>query len=398
MSPARASYDVVIVGGAQMGSSVAWWLSDLAPDLSVLVVERDLSLEFATTSHTNSCIRQQFSTELNVRISQFGAEYVQDLRRFMGGDERVPDLPIHAWGYMYLAASEGAAATLRANHAVQRAAGAGTRLLTPDAIAAEYPFYAVDDVLLGSHGTRDEGYFDGAAMREWWRRQSRERGVEWLEDEVVGLDRAGGRIEAVRLASGARVGCGIVVNAAGPRAAVVARMAGVEDLPVEPRKRMSWVFRAERPLDRPLPLTIDPSGVHVRENGGGTYQAGGHAEIDPAVAFDDFASVEALWEDHAWPVIATRIPQFEAVRVIAEWAGHYEFNAFDQNAIVGPHPEVGNLVFVNGFSGHGLQQSPAMGRGVAEWIAHGGYRTLDLSPFAFERIPAGRPYLETAII
>jgi glycine/D-amino acid oxidase-like deaminating enzyme len=396
--PAGGSYDVIIVGGAQMGASVAWWLTHEGFDGNVLVVERDFSFATASTTHTNSCIRQQFSTELNVRISQFGAAYLRNLREWMGGDARVPDLPLHDYGYMYLAGTETGAATLRENFEVQRAAGAGTRLLTPDEIAAEYPFYDLDGILLGSHGTRDEGYFDGVAMGEWWRRQSRERGVEWTQDAVVAVARDGARVTGVTLASGAALGCGTLVNAAGTHAATLAAMAGIGDLPVEPRKRFSWVFRAERPLDRPLPLTIDPSGVHVRDNGGGTYLAGCKPAQDGPVAWGDFAMDPEIWVDHAWPTIATRIPAFESVRVIAEWAGHYDYNPFDQNAILGPHPEVGNLLFVNGFSGHGLQQSPAVGRGLAELIVHGAYRALDLSPFAFERIPEGRPYLEKAVI
>jgi glycine/D-amino acid oxidase-like deaminating enzyme len=106
----------------------------------------------------------------------------------------------------------------------------------------------------------------------------------------------------------------------------------------------------------------------------------------------------ALWENHIWPVLANRIPQFEAIKVQSEWAGHYAMNVFDHNAIMGPHTEVENFLFLNGFSGHGLQQAPAMGRGTAELLVHGQYRSLDLSPFDFERIPAGRKIVEHAII
>jgi glycine/D-amino acid oxidase-like deaminating enzyme len=234
---------------------------------------------------------------------------------------------------------------------------------------------------------------------DWWRRQARERGVEYIANEVVAMTRSadGARIDSVTLASGQVVGCGQVVNASGPRAARTAAMAGI-DLPVEPRKRFSWVFRAEQPLDRDLPLTIDPSGVHVRENGGGTYQCGGHADYDPAVEYDDFTMDHTLWESHVWPILAARIPQFEAIKVTSEWAGHYAMNVFDHNAILGPHPQVRNLVFLNGFSGHGLQQSPAMGRGTAEWLTYGEYRTLDLSPFGFDRILSNTPLIEKAVI
>jgi glycine/D-amino acid oxidase-like deaminating enzyme len=174
-------------------------------------------------------------------------------------------------------------------------------------------------------------------------------------------------------------------------------MAGIS-LPIEPRKRFTWVIQAAHPLDRPLPLTIDPSGVHVREVGGGSYMVGGHADHDPAVDFDDFSMDYSLWGEKIWPAIATRIPAFEAVKVVSEWVGHYDMNTLDQNAVTGPHPVVSNFLFLNGFSGHGLQQAPAMGRGTAEWILHGGYRTLDLSAFHYERVLAGRGIVEGAII
>ena len=399
-APARSSYDVVIIGGAIMGSSTAWFLTN-NPDFqgSVLVIEKDPTYEKCSTAHTNSCIRQQYSTELNVRISQYGADFIKNIRNRMGGDERVPHLSIQSFGYMYLADSEAKARVLRDNHEVQQRAGAATKLMTPDEIVRDYPFYQLDDIVLGSINLVDEGYWDGATVFDWWRRQARERGVEYAAGEVVAISRnaAGSRIESVTLRTGEVISCGHLVNASGPRAAITARMAGIE-IPVEPRKRFTWIFSAERPLDRELPLTIDPSGVHVREIGGGTYMCGGHSEIDPAVDPDDFTMDHSLWEAHIWPTIAARIPQFEAVRVTSEWAGHYAFNTFDQNAITGPHPDVANFLFLNGFSGHGLQQSPAMGRGTAEWLTYGSYRTLDLSPFRFDRFALGEPIVEKAVI
>ena len=399
-SPAKQSYDVIIIGGAIMGASTAWFLTDNADfNGSVLVVERDMKFENCSTTHTNSCMRQQFSADLNVRISQFAADFVKNIRSYMGGDERVPELGIRSFGYMYLADNDGFADILRENQQVQLQAGAATQLMTAEEIKAAYPFYNVDDIVLGSINLVDEGYWDGSAVNDWWRRQSRERGVEWIENEVVAINRnaAGTRVESVTLASGEVVVCGQLVNASGPRAARTAQMAGI-DVPVEPRKRYSWIFKSEQPLEQDLPLTIDPSGVHVRENGGGTYQCGGHSDYDPSVDFDDFAMDQSMWENHVWPILATRIPQFEAIKVQSEWGGHYAMNTFDHNAIMGPHTELSNFIFLNGFSGHGLQQSPAMGRGTAEWLTYGEYRALDLSPFNYERIPGNRPIIEKAII
>ena len=399
-TPLKSSYDIVIVGGAIMGSSTAWFLSDNKDfNGSVLVVERDPTYEFCSTAHTNSCMRQQFSTELNVRISQFAADFVKNSRERMGGDERVPELSVQSFGYMYLADNEAFAEVLRESQQVQLAAGAATQLMTPEDILKSYPFYNVDDIVLGSINLVDEGYWDGAAVFEWWRRQAQERGVEYISNEVTGMTKNanGTRVESITLKSGEVISCGQVVNASGPRASRTAKMAGVE-VPVEPRKRYSWIFKAEQPLDRELPLTIDPSGVHVRENGGGTYQCGGHSDIDPAVEYDDFAVDQSLWENHVWPIIATRIPQFESVKLTNEWGGHYSMNTFDHNAIMGPHNEVENFIFLNGFSGHGLQQSPAMGRGTAEYLTYGEYRSLDLSPFHYERIVKDNPIIEKAII
>ena len=157
-TPNHSSYDVVIVGGAIMGASAAWFLSD-DPDFDgkVLVVERDTSYEFSSTMHTNSCMRQQFSTELNVRISQFAADFVKNLPRYMGNDDRVPDLSIQNFGYMYLADNDDFADVLRESQATQIAAGAATQLMSPEQIKAAYPFYNVDDIVLGSINLVDEG-------------------------------------------------------------------------------------------------------------------------------------------------------------------------------------------------------------------------------------------------
>ena len=398
--PSADVYDVVIVGGAIIGSSIAWFLSQQSDFKGrVLVVERDPSYEFASTSRTNSCVRQQFSTEINIRISQFTADYVKNFRKHMGGGDDIPDLVLEAFGYMYLADNEEFAAQLRVNQALQTSLGAGTKLMTAEQIKAAYPFYHVDDILLGSHNLVDEGYFEGSTMFEWWRRMARQAGVEYIQNEVTGLDIAadGQSVQSVSLASGEVISCGFMVNAAGPRAAVIADMAGIE-LPVEPRKRYTWIFSAEQPLDRPLPLTIDPSGIHLRQYGKTDYMAGSPPHIDPAVAFDDFDEDHDIWQDHVWPLIATRIPQFEAIKVTSSWAGHYAYNTLDHNAVLGPHPEVSNFIFANGFSGHGLQQSPAVGRGISEWITHGAWQSLDLSCFSYERIAANEPMIERAVI
>ncbi len=395
--PSAASYDVVVVGGAIIGSSVAWWLAT-NPDFdgSVLVVERDPLYQRCSTAHTNSCMRQQFSNELNIRISQFAASYVRDFQQWMGDDPEVPAIFVQHYGYMYLASDERFAETLRTNQRIQAQLGAGTQIMTAAEIQAAYPFYNVDDIVCGSHNLIDEGYFDSGTMFDWWRKKARQGGVEYTTGEVVGVNRQGDRITGVELASGHTVGCGTLVNAAGPSAVRIANMAGV-DLPVEPRKRFTYVFDCAEDLGMDLPLTIDPTGIHVRSEGA-AFMAGCTPEPDPAVDFDDFAMDHDLFEQRVWPALVHRIPAFERIRITSQWAGHYAHNTVDHNVIVGPHHEVSNFVFANGFSGHGLQQSPAIGRGVSELITYGQYRSLDLTPLGYDRIVLGEPFVETAII
>ena len=397
--PSHDKYDVVIIGGAIMGSSTAWFLSQ-NPDFNgtILVVEKDQKYEFCSTAHTTSCIRQQFSTKLNVEISQFAADFINNFQEYMN-DARVPKLAIRSFGYMYLADDEDFAKNLRSNQKIQAASGAATELLTPEEIKSRYPFYNVEDIKLGSINLVNEGYWDSITVFEWMKNKAQENGVEYVENEVTELTRnkSGDRICSVKLASGETISGDKFVNATGPRAASTAKMAGIK-IPIKPRKRYSWIFKAKNPLDRDLPLTIDPSGFHVRENGGGTYQAGGHGTYDPAVEFNDFIMDDELWENKVWPILFNRIPQFESLKLISQWAGHYAMNTVDQNAIVGPHTEVKNFMFLNGFSGHGTQQAPAMGRGLGEYLVYGKYKTLDLTPFHFDRIGKGNSIIEKAVI
>ena len=398
-APQKQSYDVVIIGGAKLGSSIAWFLSShLDFDGSILVVEKDLTYAKAATSLTNSCMRQQFSNEINIRISQFAAEFVNNFQEYFNNDPRVPAIHFQSYGYMYMADNEDFAHALSEAQQLQEQCGAGTKILSPQQIKEAYPFYNLDGIVCASHNLVNEGYYDGNTVFDWWKRSAREHGVEYLANEVIAMrkNKEGSQVTTVELTTGEQIQCGKVVNAAGTRAALISNMVGI-DLPVEARKRYTYIFAAEHPLDRDLPLTIDPSGVHFRSDGN-YYLAGCPPDLDPAVDHDDFVEDHSLWTSKAWPAIASRIPQFEAVKLVNSWVGHYDFNALDQNVILGAHPQVQNFIFVNGFSGHGFQQAPAVGRGIAELICFDEYRSLDLTPFNYQRILNNQPFVERAVI
>lgn len=389
---ARDSYDVVIVGGAAVGSAVAWFLlGELGFDGTVAVIERDPTYARAATTLSAASIRQQFSTPENIRMSRFGLEFFAQLKdRFGSG----ADIAFHEGGYLLLASPEGRS-VLEANHAIQRAEGADVALFEPDDLRARFPWLSTEGVGLGSLGLSGEGWFDAHALLQLLRGGARNAGAHYVAGDVTGIDRAGHGIAAVRLADGGRIGCGALVNAAGPQAGHIAALAGV-DLPVEPRKRSVFVFDCREPVAG-MPLMVDVSGVWCRPEGP-RFITGISPPAERDGAAEDLDVDHPLFEEIIWPALATRVPAFEAIRVAGAWAGHYDYNTLDQNAVIGRHPEVSNLLFANGFSGHGLQQAPATGRAVAELIVHGRFATLDLSVFGYERIAAARPLRELAVI
>ena len=396
MEPSERA-DLVIVGGAIIGSSVATFLA-MRPDWAgrIVVVERDPTYRTASTTLSAASIRLQFSTPLNIEISRFGVKLIKELDRWLGIDGAPPqEIDFIEGGYLFLATSSGQS-ILQANHAIHREHGLQVALLDPDQLRDRFPWLEVDGLAAGSLGLADEGWFDAYALLQAFRRKARSLGVEYVASTVEAVERDGATLLGVRLADGRRIASERVVNAAGPRAAEVAAMAGL-DLPVHPRKRNVYHFDCRERLG-PTPLVIAPSGVYFRPEGeswiaGYSPRAG---EPDPDTL--DLEVDRSLFDDFIWPELAAVVPAFESVRLLDAWAGHYEVNTVDHNAVIGPHPELPGFLFANGFSGHGLQQAPAVGRGLAELIASGRYETLDLSPLGYERITRNQPMRELSVL
>ena len=391
-------FDVVIAGGAVMGSALAYFLaSDGAFKGRMLVVEKDPSYAKAASSLSLSSIRQQFSTRINIEASLFGLEFLRMANQRLAVDDAGPGLQFQENGYLYLAESAQGARTLLENNTLQRAVGADILLLTPRDLQARFSWLNCGQICLGSWGRSGEGWFDGYALMQAFRAKARSLGVQYRQGAVVGLNRKARHIESVRLADGRSIACGALVNCAGVSGArQLAAQAGLA-IPVYAKKRCVFTFLARERIAH-CPLLIDTSGVYVRTDGDAYVCGYSPDDLDETDAADDFDIDWRLFEDIIWPALAHRVPLFEAVKPGRAWAGHYDMNIFDHNAIVGAHPDIDNFFVAAGFSGHGMQHAPAIGRGLAERILHGRYTTLDLSPFAFERIGLGQAILERNVI
>ena len=385
--------DVVICGGGAVGAATAFFLKhELKFPGSVTVIEKDMSFQRASTSLSASSIRLQFSTPENIRMSKFGVSFLKSLKERFGAEA---DPSFHERGYLILAATAGQP-VLEANNRIQLAEGARSTLLDLDGLARRFPWLNRDGLAIASFGEADEGWFDAATLHGTLRKSARAEGAVFVEDEVVGFSLESERIADVTLKSGGVIAAGTVVNAAGHAAGRLAALAEVA-LPVEPRKRS--VFVVHCPGAAPgMPLVTDISGIWIRPEGqfhitGWSPPEAEDKTADPA----DFEPDYEIFEETIWPLLAARIPAFETCKVVRAWAGLYDYNTLDQNAIIGRHPKINNLIFCNGFSGHGLQQSPASGRAAAELVMFGAFRSIDLARFGYERVVRNAPLLETNV-
>lgn len=384
--------DVVIVGSGVMGAATAYWLTRLQPGLKVTLVESDTRYEKASSSLSASSIRQQFTCPVNIRLSQFGIAFLREAEQHLGLPEHPVSLGLQEPGYLYLAQPDQVAA-LQTAHQIQKQAGADVALLTPEALRQRFPWLNVDDVALGSLGLSGEGWFDGPALHQAFLKKAMAQGVQRLHDRVVGLDHTASQVTAVRLASGGALPCSHIVNAAGPWGHEVAAMAGVA-LPIEAARRTVFVLSCPEPLAH-CPLLIDPTGWWLRPEGRFFISGAEPLHTEPDLPLEPNWSE---WNDEQWASLAHRIPALAALRVERAWAGYYEMNTFDHNAVIGPHPELHNLHFINGFSGHGMQHAAGAGLALAEWMLQGQPNTIDVQELGFERLVQKRPLRELAVI
>jgi FAD-dependent oxidoreductase domain-containing protein 1 len=384
-------FEVTIIGGGIMGAASACFLAR-DHGATVTVIERDPSYARASSSLSLSSIRQQFSQPVNMGLSRWSIEFLRRVGDELATPDDRPAIGLVEPGYLYLATSAGEA-TLRAVNAVQRDEGVDVALLSPAELSARFPWLAVDDLTLGSLGVSGEGWFDGPALHRAFRRKAKACGVRFVEGEAVGFETQGDRVIAVRCRDGSCMTGQSFLLAAGAWSAPLGEALGLT-LPVSAKKRD--VFVLETPASLPgCPLVIDPSGFWFRPEGSLILAGGPPRGDDPDEApLHDID--HGLFDELLWPTLASRVPALEALRVRSAWAGYYEMNAFDHNGLAGRLPGYANAFTACGFSGHGMQQAPAVGYSMARLIA--GLEAPLIEALTPQRLLDNRPLREANVI
>lgn len=392
MTGATRRHDVVIVGGAASGSSVAYFLKSLAPDCDVAVVEPDRTYALASTPRASGGARRQFSCPENIAMSSFSIPFIEAADATLAVDGEPAHVGWHRGGYLFIVGSEHVG-VLRDNAAKQRSMGVRAEFLEPDALHARFPSMNLDGIAGGVH-TPDDGWCDPSGLLQALRRKAGALGAIYLDDRVVAIGRDATAVRAVRLASGTVLRADHVVNATGPWAKEVAAMVGMP-LPIEPLRRFEHYFETPSAIE-PLPYVKDTQRLAFRPEGRG--YSGGLVDSDEPRGFN-FDVDHGYFERVVWPALAERFPAFEACRCKRTWSGLYEQNELDGNPVIGAWTgTLDNFYVIGGFSGHGMMHAPAAGRAIAELIVHGRFATIDLARFGYDRVARGEPYPEVGIL
>lgn len=384
------AYDVLIVGGGIMGSSTAYNLMKFDPSLTVVVVERDLSYSRSSTTLSAANLRTvAFSLKENFIISRRTFTLLETYPEDLAINGQKPNFYFRPEGNLFLIDSAGLAKA-KAIFNLHKDLGSNAEWLGPEQIKFRYPLLEIGGIAGGTYGPTD-GHVDGYSMLMAYKTKARSLGAEFIQDNVEALTREGGTVTGAHLASGRVLNAGTTVNCAGAWAAQTAETIGVR-IPVVPVRRQIFAIDTKVKPEKPFPLIFHPSGLYLRSETGGLILCGKSMDEDPHIF--DFNWEQERFMDVIWPEIAEFIPAFELLKLVRGWAGLYEVNTLDYNAIIGPWPELKGFYLCNGFSGHGLMQGPAVGEHIAERLI-GLTPTLDLSVFTPERILTNCPVEES---
>lgn len=392
MAAAASRFDVAVIGGGIVGSAVAYFLLREAPALAVCVIEPDPSYEFASTLRASGGCRVQFTCPENIEMSKFGIDFIKSFEATMATRAQPATADWVEGGYLFIVPPEHMA-QLEANVRLQRAHGCVVDLLTPAELKARFPSMHVADLGAGAHSPQD-GWCDPQGLLWGLRRKAVELGATYVPARFESAEVDALKVRALGLSDGRRIAADAFVNAAGAWSGEVAARFGMR-LPVVPMRRFEHYFTAGAPVER-LPYVKDLARLAFRSEGRGF--SGGLVDGDERRGFN-FDVDHGYFERVVWPAVAQRFPAFEAARCHRTWSGLYEVNEIDGNPVIGAWTGgLPNLYTAAGFSGHGMMHAPAAGRGLAELILRGAYRTIDLSRLGYERIAAGAPYPEQGIL
>ncbi|NUM47263.1 MAG: FAD-binding oxidoreductase [Anaerolineales bacterium] len=389
MTLSSSSYDVLLVGGGVMGCATAYYLLKADPRLNVALIEMDATFARASTPLSDGNTRLQFNIPENIAMSQYGLEVLQTFADDMAVDGDRPDPAFRQQGNLFIIDEDSREGALE-GLAQQQRLGCAVEWLTPEQVQEKYPIYNLKDCVGGTFGRLD-GTMSPLAVLLGYKKKAQAMGAHWIDGKVTQLLTEAGRVTGVQLASGETLTAPVVVNTAGAWAAELARTAGI-DLPVLPIKRQVTVFETPVHFEHVLPLLFLPSGLYVIHEGGKHFMAARSFDDDP-ITTEDFEWHRHHFEDLIWEELVSYIPVFDRLKITGGWAGLYEVNPFDGNAILGEWPELKGFYLENGYSGHGFQQCHAVGRYITELIL-GQTPTLDLSIFSPQRILDNQPVFE----
>ena len=382
--------DIIIIGGGVIGSSVAYHLLRDGFTGKVLVLEKDHLYEYASTPRSAGGIRQLYTTTINMQLSKYSLQVYKTFAEDMAIDGEKAEIDFKQRGYLFLATPE-MLPRFEVHWGLQGTCGIESQLLDNGQLLDIIPELNTSD-LAGGLFCRESGYLDPYSVMNGYVRNAKKLGAEYIYDEVDALLLEQDRIQGIKLMDGREYHAPVVINCAGAWASILGEKAGLP-LPVVPLPRQIFQFDIEKPLENYLPLTMDPTGVYFRHEGE-KFISGYAEEIEPGI---NFKWRRSAFEEHIWPVLANRIQNFERAKIERGWSGLYDFNTEDHNAIIGEYPNMKGYFIAYGFSGHGMQQAPAVGKCLSELILKGKYETIDLTPLRVERFAENELIIEDAI-
>ncbi|MBT5914197.1 FAD-binding oxidoreductase [Rhodospirillaceae bacterium] len=386
------NYDIVIIGGGIIGSSIAYHLARDGRAGTIAVIERDSTYAKAATPRGSGGIRQLFSLPENIEMARYGLDFYKNFDQTMTSSDNQISVAFRRQGYLFLS-DGGSEKVMEQNFHNQQKLGVKAELLDKTQLLQLFPSIYNDDIKLAVYSP-DDAWIDAYCALTGFKSKARALGVTYIGEEIKSAVIKDKKIKSLTCANGSTIAGDLFILAAGAWSGELAKYFDV-NIPIEPMSRESYYFRCDKEME-PLPFIKTETDLAFRPEGEGftggmpdwSVKAGWNWELSPS-----------RFEDTVWPALAQRIPSMETIRLERSWRGHYARNKLDYNAIIGPWvADPHNLFIATGFSGHGIMHAPAAGLAISELLLEGQYKTIDLTRFGAERIVTEKPYRELGIV